>query len=410
MQNISEITQSWANTLDPLCQGPEQKKALLAFSNLGLPDQHLESWAYTKTLSALSDLVPSFAQKRPMDRISILQGRPGLTLQDGRIIEYVLPKDFSYQKLPREQSLHFLDGFDTLHGIHPEAHTNLISTSKTASDEEETLLVHVRESESAVGTITPTRLKFAILPNRKVNLIFVLNNVSNPGLSLSHIELGLEENAQVRVAIITSANSGRLTFHRWRAFLKRDARLDSVILTMGGQPTRHEFEAQLLETGATVSVQGLYLLKQKHHADIHTIIHHMAPHTTSSQLLKAVVQDEAHGVYTGKVVIHPGATGSNAGQKALGLLLSKQAHFSTRPQLEVCNDDVKCGHGAAVGQLNEDESFYLASRGIPPERTRQILLAAFVGEILQNVSLPMAKFELESAVSDYFQTSPGHLS
>jgi len=406
VQTISEITQSWTKTLGPLCQAPEQRQALQAFIKMGLPDQHLEPWAYTKTLSALSKAGPLYASGRPVERAFTLQGRQGLALLDGRVVEYILPKDISHQKVPQKHDS-FIDGLDCLHGIRPEAHTNLITATNAT---EETLFVYLGESENAAGAITPARLKFDIAPHGRLNLIFILSNVARPGLSLSHVDLHAGENAQVSVAVITSPSSDRLTFHRWRTFLKRDSRLSSMVLTVGGEPSRHEFEAHLLETGATASVQGLYLLGKKQHADIHTMIHHLAPNTTSSQLFKAVVQDEAHGVYTGKVVIHPGCSGSNAGQKALGMLLSKNAHFSTRPQLEVYNDDVKCGHGAAVGQLNEDESFYLTSRGISPERTRHILLEAFVGEIVQNFPVPLARIELEKAVQSYFQTAVGTLS
>ncbi len=390
MQNISELTQTWATTLAPLCKSERQLSALHALREFGLPDPHLEAWAFTKTLPALSAMTPAFSL--PSTALHSVPSRYELTVQDGKVLTHTLPPGCAYNEQFDNDT--FLDAMDTLHSMVPESSTGTLSASGSA-----TLFVHFTETAGTRGKITPSRLTFNLAPESKLDLIFIFDNFSEAGLTLSRVDFHLQERSEAHVAIITSKNTQRFTFQRWRAFLKRDARLHSVVLTSGAQPSRHEFEAQLLEPGAEATMQGLYLLAGKQHADITTAIHHLAPNTTSSQLFKAVVQDEGHGVYTGKVVIHPGAKGANAGQKALGLLMGKNAHFSTRPQLEVYNDDVKCGHGAAVGQLNQDEYFYLASRGISPERAKQILLEAFVGEIIKSFPGEIARSELRKAVA-----------
>ncbi|MEK6623372.1 MAG: hypothetical protein AABY86_00290, partial [Bdellovibrionota bacterium] len=154
MQNILELTQDWAKTLGPICQGPEQRRALQAFMHLGLPDQHLESWAFTKTFGALSSMKPVYATTMPVARASTLQGRFGITLQDGRVTECILPPDisfhFNFHKTSDEKddSSIFINGLDTLHDISPEAQTVLI-TAKTKGDIKETLFVYIIESENS---------------------------------------------------------------------------------------------------------------------------------------------------------------------------------------------------------------------------------------------------------------------
>jgi Fe-S cluster assembly protein SufD len=126
-------------------------------------------------------------------------------------------------------------------------------------------------------------------------------------------------------------------------------------------------------------------LKKSEHSDVFSTITHFAPHTTSEQLFKGILNGESHGVFTGKIIIKKDAQKSASSQLNKNLLLSKIAHIDTRPQLLVHADDVKCSHGATVGQLSEEEEFYLESRGIPKEHAKRMLCQGFGMDVVLKI-------------------------
>jgi Fe-S cluster assembly protein SufD len=129
-------------------------------------------------------------------------------------------------------------------------------------------------------------------------------------------------------------------------------------------------------------VNGLYALNKLEHSDIFSVIHHNAPHTNSDQLFKGILADESHGAFTGKIIIAKDAQLVNSNQLNKNLMLSRKAHISTRPQLLVAADDVKCAHGATIGQLSPDEEFYLESRGINKDKAKKMLCHGFAMDVL----------------------------
>src|SRR5690606_18005114 len=141
---------------------------------------------------------------------------------------------------------------------------------------------------------------------------------------------------------------------------------------------------------AHTNVHGLFALRGEQHADQHVSLNHLGAHTTSDQLFKMVLDDEAHGVFTGRLEIAPNAQKVDAAQLNKNLILSKKAHVDTRPQLMVHADDVKCAHGATVGQLSPDEVFYLQSRGLSQARAQKILCHAFASDALMQIEIGRA--------------------
>lgn len=176
------------------------------------------------------------------------------------------------------------------------------------------------------------------------------------------------------------AHTGRVTFQ-----LARNARVRSTVLSLTGGKSRTDTAAILTAEGAEAELDGLFLGVEKAKADQHTLAIHAARHTTSRQLFKNVLSDEATAVFDGKVVVAPGAIGTDATQANRNLLLSKKAAVHTRPRLEINADDVKCAHGAAIGKLDEDALFYLRSRGLGRMDAREIMVRGFAGEIVEKV-------------------------
>jgi Fe-S cluster assembly protein SufD len=150
--------------------------------------------------------------------------------------------------------------------------------------------------------------------------------------------------------------------------------------------------------GAECSVDGLYMIDGNQHTDTHSIIDHRQPRCRSQQLYKGILDGKSRAVFNGKVFVRHGAQQTDARQTNKNLLLSKEARVDTKPQLEIFADDVKCTHGAAIGQLEEDEVFYLESRGIRPELARNLLTYGFAEEVIEKIKIASVRQELDAAV------------
>ena len=180
----------------------------------------------------------------------------------------------------------------------------------------------------------------------------------------------------------------------------RGSGFSSHSVALGSSIARHEVQARLEAEGAEVSLNGLYMPGGDQHHDNPILIEHAAPRCTSRQLYKGVLDGHGQGVFNGRVIVHPGAFGTDASQTNKNLLLSDQAEVDTRPRLEILADDVKCTHGAAVGRLDEDAVFYLRSRGIPHQAARGLLTYAFANEMVELLRLEPLRARVEQLVAN----------
>jgi Fe-S cluster assembly protein SufD len=219
---------------------------------------------------------------------------------------------------------------------------------------------------------------------------------------VSEIELG--DNAQLdRYKIELEGERG---YHvgRVEAAQGRDARLRSHVFSLSGQLIRDDFGSRLDGVGGDATFNGLFLADGERVVDHHTVVDHAVPNCTSNELYKGILGDKARGVFNGKVFVRQDAQGTAAQQSNKNLLLSRSATINTKPQLEIWADDVKCTHGATVGQLDGDALFYLRARGIGEEQAKSMLIRAFAAELLDGVRhLPLRmqlEEQLEARLSD----------
>jgi Fe-S cluster assembly protein SufD len=175
----------------------------------------------------------------------------------------------------------------------------------------------------------------------------------------------------------------------------RDSNFTSHSISLGGALVRNDINAVLNGTGIESTVNGLYLASGRQHVDNHTAIDHAKPHCNSHELYKGILDGHATGVFNGKIFVRPDAQKTDAKQTNQNLLLSADATINTKPQLEIFADDVRCTHGATVGQLDADAIFYLRSRGLGLEEARGLLTYAFASDILERVKVAPLRAELE---------------
>jgi len=176
----------------------------------------------------------------------------------------------------------------------------------------------------------------------------------------------------------------------------RDSTFTSGSIAVGGALARNNLGVLLAAPGASCALTGLYVLHGRQHVDNHTFIDHAAPRCTSRQLYKGVLDGRARAVFNGRVTVRRDAQHTDAHQTNKNLLLSEGAEVDTKPQLEIFADDVKCTHGAAVGQLGEDAVFYLRSRGLGEEAARTLLTYGFMSEVINRITVEPIRAQLDS--------------
>ncbi|HJV73744.1 MAG TPA: Fe-S cluster assembly protein SufD [Noviherbaspirillum sp.] len=179
------------------------------------------------------------------------------------------------------------------------------------------------------------------------------------------------------------------------AIQRRDSHFASNSFTLGGALTRNDITTVFDAAGCDATLNGLYLVGGQQHVDNHTRIDHRMPNGTSRENYRGVLDGRSHAVFNGKVIVHPGAQKTNAFQANHNLLLSREAEIDTKPQLEIHADDVKCNHGATIGQLDETQLFYLRSRGIDEAVARNLLVHAFAHDVIEYIRVASLRTRLE---------------
>jgi Fe-S cluster assembly protein SufD len=183
--------------------------------------------------------------------------------------------------------------------------------------------------------------------------------------------------------------------------LERDGRYRSNCITLGARISRQNLNVVQAGPNTECHLDGLALIAGRQLADTHSFIDHALPHGTSRQLHKCVAGGGAHAVFNGRVLVREGAQRTDSAQQSRNLLLSDKAHVDTKPQLEIFADDVKCAHGATVGQLEAEEVFYLRSRGLDDTAARNLLTYAFAADIVNRIPLPSLAAQLRASVLEH---------
>ncbi len=213
-------------------------------------------------------------------------------------------------------------------------------------------------------------------------------------------EVALGANAQVEHVRVQRESGQAFHMASCAVSLGRASRYHSVSIALGAQISRLDLNVAQTADAMECSLDGLALIGGQQLADTHTFIDHAKPHGVSRQMHKCIVDDGAHAVFNGKVMVRPGAQKTDSAQSSHNLLLSGKAVVDTQPQLEIFADDVKCTHGATVGQLNSEEVFYLQSRGLPETVARNLLTYAFGAEVIDRISVASLRRQLEQTVLD----------
>jgi Fe-S cluster assembly protein SufD len=208
-------------------------------------------------------------------------------------------------------------------------------------------------------------------------------------------EVTVAENAVLE--LYTDQRETDTAFHvaSIHAELARNATLKSRAVTLGGRLLRNDIFAVLGGEGAHCALDGCYLVDGDRLVDNHTTIDHATPNCTSHELYKGILDGKARAVFNGRIIVREDAQKTDAKQTNRALLLSDEAQVNSNPQLEIFADDVKCTHGAAIGQLDDEALFYLQARGLTLRDARDMLIHAYAGEVLDGIAIELLKQQLE---------------
>ncbi len=263
--------------------------------------------------------------------------------------------------------------------------------------------IHVLNVASAADRPASVHPRCLVVAERDSECLLIEDYISlDDGVYFTNpvTEVVVEDGARVRH--VKLQRESRQAFHiaSTSVTLGRDAFYGGAGIAVGGQISRNDLQVLQTAEGAGCALDGLTLIGGRQLADTHTTIDHAKAHGSSRQLNKCIVDGGAHAVFNGKIMVRKHAQQTDSAQSSRNLLLSGKARVDTKPQLEIFADDVKCAHGATVGQLDMDELFYLRSRGLSETTARSLLIYAFAAEIIEKLPVASVKSQLQRLVME----------
>lgn len=226
------------------------------------------------------------------------------------------------------------------------------------------------------------------------------------GFQNAFIDVSLDDLSQCEHTLYMNTPKESHSLFAMRASLKKESRIDCKNLTPGSKLTRQDYLFTILAEGADASVSGLSWLERNYESHVHVLVDHKAPNCTSNQFIKGVLSDAAHSSFTGKILVRKEAQKTQAYQLNNNLLLTEGTIAYSKPGLEILADDVKASHGATISQLDDEQLFYLKTRGLSLDVAKMLLVLGFCRDILDKVPLESLRKELAQSIEKYLKVKP----
>ena len=215
-------------------------------------------------------------------------------------------------------------------------------------------------------------------------------------------EVYVGENGDLEHYLLEFESKKAFNVSTLRVEQEKNSNIKSHSVLFGGAIVRNNVHPVLAGEGGNSLINGLYMSNGRQHMDNFMRVEHASPHCDSRQIYNGVLDEDSRGVFHGRIIVHEGAMKTDAKQTNRNLLLTDKAQIDTKPQLEIYNDDVKCTHGATIGQMDENAIFYLQSRGIPKKEAKTIMVKGFTGESFSNMTIDPLREYLEKFADDWF--------
>lgn len=239
----------------------------------------------------------------------------------------------------------------------------------------------------------------------QADFVTTLAYISGQGYAINQAaDLAIEEGARIRYTqIVCNAPPDIWHFDALRTHLKRDSRFESIQVTQGSTTVRHDYRAVLIGENAEASLNGVWMLDSNRESHVHVLMDHQAPHCRSNQLFKGVLNDASRSSFEGKIYVRQAAQKTDAFQLNNNLLLSDRAHADSKPNLEIFADDVKASHGATIGQLDNEQLFYMRTRGFSDEEAKNMLVYSYCKEVIDLIPIPSLQAKITRQAKAYLK-------
>ena len=384
-----------------------RRQALAAYERLGLPHRRIEEWKYTD-LRALMGEVKPLAQKpdaaaleraRAALQAHAVAGGTKLVLVDGVFVAELSDAAGAGVSVRTLR--------EVLENSGNDARADLLVTNTTDA------MISLNAALATDGVVVD--VADGVTLSALIQIVHVATASSASAFTRSHVRIGKGARATLVESFVAAVGAGGYQVHdavilwvgdgaefshvRLMADATDAVNITSEILTVGAKAKLNLFNMtsggavsrlqgffNLAGEGSELSVNGVNLLKGKQHGDTTLVIDHAVPHCVSREIFRAVVDDRAHSVFQGRIIVRPNAQKTDGKMMTRALLLSDEAEADNKPELEIFADDVTCGHGATAGALDDSLLFYLRARGLPEKEAQALLIQAFVGEAIEGIA------------------------
>jgi Fe-S cluster assembly protein SufD len=415
----------YRSEFDSLNGAPEwvtrlRRQGMARFAALGFPTVRLEDWKYTDIAPIAQTPFRLAGASTPVDAVRDLASRSALgcgfrlVFVNGRYSEALsvareLPKGVTVIPLSRAFDVPGVRShLGTVADTESQGFTALntaflqdgaaVHLARGVVVEEPIHLLFLSASEN--GEPAASHPRILVLAEESSQAVVVEDYVGGHSRYLTNAVSEIVVGDDVKIDHYKLQREGEGGYHiaTVEARQGRDSRFRSYAVSLGGALARVAINTTFAAEGGECSLDGLYMAAGSQHVDHHTTIDHRQPRCTSRELYKGVLDDKATGVFNGRVYVRPNAQKSDATQMNKNLLLSDQATVDSKPQLEIFADDVKCSHGATIGQLDDKALFYLRSRGIEAEEARALLIRAFAKELIDRLRAEPVRAQLQTTL------------
>jgi len=381
-----------------------RQQALDQFNSNGLPAKKVEDWKYTSLWSLAQqsfnhDVVTTALDQQRCEQIALLAEAYRIVIVDGVFSPDLSQLDELQTGLtvaPLSASLETLEGklgqqvqLDKagLNALNTMLMTEGVVIAVDASSQiEKTIEIIVINTGNTSNLATHLRHKIELEAGAKATVIEHYVGLTEDSYFTDVVtEVNLAEKAELTHYKLQQESNNAFHIATLAAHQAQDSQWLTNNISLGAKLARNDIHSQLLGEQSHVTMDGLYLVDGEQHVDNHTRIDHAVPNTTSDELYKGVLDGNSHAVFNGKVMVHKDAQKTDANQSNRNLLLSRGCEIDSKPEMEIYADDVKCGHGSAIGQLDEDQLFFLRARGLDEVSARSLLTYAFAVEVLTRI-------------------------
>lgn len=427
----SELAEAFAEVRDALPGGAEvaarRAAAFEAFKGAGLPHRRVEEWKYTDLRARLKS-VPAFSPKLDDAAAKALLARLGedyaevarhrLVIVDGHFhadlsdVAALAKEGVTVRPLAEALEAEGVTLFDLPEVARKDAATGLnaifcadgldLVIAAGANVSQPIEIVHVSETETA--TSSAERVIIRAGEGAEAVILETFLGGAEGTFSNTLTDIRAAKSAGLTVARLQAEASGTTHVGSAVVTLAEESAVKLIGAGIGSGFARHQAFVAFTGENARADLLGITMVREGQHVDQTLVVDHAVPHCDSRELFKTVVDDNAKGVFQGKIIVRPHAQKTDGQMMTQSLLLSETAEMSLKPELEIFADDVQCAHGATSGQIDEDLLFYLRARGIPEKEARTLLVLAFLSEAVEEIGDETVIAAFESRIRSWLHT------